>query len=50
MQENREASEESESALVPMKEPNNGRPGRPAEVLEGRADTNENRNRAPPRW
>ena len=50
MQENREASEESESALVPMREPNNGRPGRPAEVLEGRADTNENRNLAPPRW
>ena len=35
-------TEESESAAVLMKEPNNGRPGRPAEVLEGRADAKEN--------
>ena len=27
-----------------MKEPNQGRPGRPAEVLEGRADAKENRS------
>ena len=37
-------AEESESAVVPMKEPNKGRPSRPAEVLEGKADAKENRN------
>ena len=36
--------EESESAVVPMKEPNKGRPGRPAEVLEGSAGAKENRS------
>ena len=39
--------EESESAVVPMKEPNNGRPGRPAEALEGRAGAKENRSKPP---
>lgn len=37
-------TEESESAVVPMKEPNEGRPGRPEEVLEGRAGAKENRD------
>ena len=37
--------EESESATVPMKEPNKGRPSRPAEALEGRADAKENRGK-----
>ena len=36
-------TEESESAVVPMKEPNEGRPGQPEEVLEGRAGAKENR-------
>ena len=36
--------EESESAVVPMKEPNKGRPGRPAEALEGSAGAQENRS------
>ena len=36
--------EESESAVVPRKEPNQGRPGRPAEALEGRAGAQENRS------
>ena len=39
-------TEESESAVVPMKEPNEGRPGRPEEVLEGRAGAKENRNQS----
>ena len=29
--------------IVPMKEPNEGRPGQPEEVLEGRAGAKENR-------
>ena len=39
-------TEESESAVVPMKEPNEGRPGQPEEVLEGRAAAKENRNQS----
>ena len=39
-------TEESESVVVPMKEPNEGRPGRPEEVLEGRAGAKENRNQS----
>ena len=30
--------------IVPMKEPNEGRPGRPEEVSEGRAGAKENRD------
>ena len=37
-------TEESESAVVPMKEPNEGRSGQPEEVLEGRAGAKANRD------
>ena len=39
-------TEGSESAVVPMKEPNEGRLGRPKEALEGRAGAKENRNQS----
>ena len=39
-------TEGSESAVVPLKEPNEGRLGRPEEAMEGRAGAKENRDKS----